>query len=129
MRDTIQFTINATGENSGQKFEGLFTAKVKLSHRETLREDEVYRTVLGQNPSEAGPDAASIARAVAYLTIRITDGPDWWKKSGSGLNLEDIDVLAAVNNGAVAAIKEERDAHLKKAEEAQPALKAKAAEE
>lgn len=123
MKDTVQFTVTVKGETTGRSFEGLFEAKVKLSHREVIKEDEIRRNVLGVNPNEAGPYAASIAGAVAYLTVRLTRSPDWFKQSNNGLDLEDENVLVAVNNSAVAAIAVERDAHIKEAELAQKELK------
>ncbi len=128
MNNKVQFSVECKGETSDRNFSGLFTAKTKLSHREVLKEDEVRRNVLGQNPQYAGEYAASVASAIAYLAVRLVDSPDWWKQSGGGLELEDENVLVEVNNAAVKAIKEEQDARVKAAEAAQGALKAKVTE-
>lgn len=123
MKDAVQFTVTVKGETTGRSFEGLFEAKTKLSHRDVIKEDEIRRNILGVNPNDASPYAASIAGAVAYLAVRLTRSPDWFKASNNGLDLEDENVLVAVNNSAVAAVAVERDTHAKEAELAQNALK------
>jgi phenylalanyl-tRNA synthetase beta subunit len=129
MKDTVQFTVNVTGDTSEQKFEGLFEVKTKLSHREVLKEDEIRRSVLGVNPADAGSYAGSIATAISFLSVRVTRSPDWFKASSNGLDLEDENILVEVNNAAMAAIAKERKAHSDAAEEAQKVLKAKAKEQ
>lgn len=129
MLPKVSFDVSVKGEESGKDYSGLFEVKTKLSLRDQLKEDEIYRNVLGANPQTAGGDAAAIAQALAYLAVRVTASPDWWRLSDNGRDLEDLDVLAAVNNGAVAAVKAERAAHQKKAVAAQGELKAKLAED
>lgn len=128
MKDRVQFTISVKGETSGRNFEGLFEVKTKLSHKEVLKEDEIRRNVLGTNPNDAGAYAASIAGAIAYLTVRLTKSPDWFKSSANGLELEDENVLVEINNRCVAAVAAEREAYIKEAQDAQVELRKAVAE-
>lgn len=123
MNDTVSYSVNVAGEESGRRFEGTFVVKVKLSHRETLKEDELYRAALGADAAGASGDARAIARAIAYLAVRVTKAPDWWRECNGGLDLEDLDVLAEVNNKAQEAVKKEREAYSKAAAEARGELK------
>ena len=123
---TVTFDIDQKGEVTGRSFIGTFTAKTKTSIMETLKEDQIYRRVLGENPQDAADDIKRIAMAYAYLQIRLTDAPDWWKDAGGGLGLEDLGVLAAVNNKAQEKIRLEYEKLTAEADKAKPELKAEA---
>lgn len=123
MKNTVKFTVDVKGEISGRQFQGVFETKVKLSHREALKEDEVRRTILGTNPGDASEFARQLAGALAYLAVRIIDAPTWWRQSNNGLDLEDSNVLVAVNNACIGAVGDEIEAHLKAAESAAVELK------
>jgi len=120
---TVQFVVNVTGSITQEKFEGLFEAKIFPSHRDTLREDEVRRSVLGMKSSEASEHAQSIATGIAFLTTRITKSPNWFSSSNNGIDLEDDNVLIEVHNACFGAITEEVTSLHKKAEEAKEKLK------
>jgi hypothetical protein len=107
LKSTVEFSVTCKGETTGKDYQGLFTAKTALSFRESLRQDETYRVILGVRPSEASDYAASIATAISYLSVRITQSPTWWKEAGNGLDLTgDENVLVAVNKACVEAIDE-----------------------
>lgn len=105
LREKVQFQIDIEGES--KRYQGLFEMKLKLSWRELAREDEVRRAILGVNSSEASPEMDGVARAAAYLSVRLTDTPTWWKEGGNGLELNDLNVLPAVHEAAVKAANDE----------------------
>lgn len=123
---TVTFDIDQKGEVTGKSFVGTFTAKTKTSIMETLKEDQIYRRVLGENPQDAADDIKRIAGAYAYLQIRLVDFPDWWKDSGFGLGLEDLGILATVNNKAQEKIRLEYEKLTADADKAKPELKEQA---
>ncbi len=96
-----------------------------LSFRETLREDELRRTVLGVNPEGASPFVASVAETIAYLSTRIVDAPGWWRDSKGGLELKDDNVLRAVNTAVTEAINKEFEKETAEADKAADHLKTK----
>ena len=123
---TVTFDIDQKGEVTGRSFIGTFTAKTKTSIMETLKEDQIYRRVLGENPQDAADDIKRIAGAYSYLQIRLVEWPEWWKDSAFGLGLEDLGVLAAVNNKAQEKIRLEYEKLTAEADKAKPELKAEA---
>jgi hypothetical protein len=123
---TVTFDVDKKGEVSGRSFVGTFIAKTKTSIMETLKEDQIYRRVLGENPQDAADDIKRIAGAYAYLQIRLVEWPDWWKDAGFGLGLEDLGILADVNNKAQEKIRLEYEKLTAEAEKAKPELKAEA---
>jgi hypothetical protein len=129
MKDSVTVNVKITGETTEEVFEGVFTAKVKLSHREVLRQDEIYRNTLGMKPAEASEYAAAIAQNIAYLTVRLTKAPPWFTESTNGLDLKDENVLAKVTEVVASAVTAEHTEHAKAAEEKQKALKDKLAAE
>ena len=120
----VSFDVKCKGDETEKDYEGLFKVKTKLSIKERLKEDEVRRSLLGVDSQNAGNEAVLIASAVAYLAVRLVETPDWWKASEGGLKLEDSNVLATVNNTAMAEIAKEYQKLSKKAEEAQVEIKA-----
>lgn len=127
MKDKVSFSVKLVGETSNKEFEGTFEVKTKLTHKDVLKEDEIRRTVLGVNPSDAGAYAASIATAIAYLSVRVVRSPDWFRFSNNGLDLEDENLLVEVNNRCIEAIDAERKTLVKEAEEAQKQIREQAA--
>lgn len=126
MKDFVTAYVKVTGDVSSEEFEGAFEAKVKLSTRELLREDEIYRNVLGQNPNSAGALAAALASQIAYLSVRVSKAPAWFTSAGNGLEFKDSNVLEAVVEKVKSLVDAEWDAHRKAAEEAQKPLKVEA---
>jgi hypothetical protein len=122
MINQVVFGIDVKGESTDRRYEGVFEAKTKLSHRESLKEDEVRRAILGVNSTEASEYAKSVAAAIAYLSIRVQKAPNWFKDSNNGLDLEDGNVLIEVNNACVKAIDEARASFLEAAEKAKKDL-------
>jgi hypothetical protein len=105
LKPTVDFSVQVKGELTAREYTGLFQAKTVLSFRESLRQDEIYRTTLGIRPNDAGDYAQSVATALSYLAVRLTgEIPEFWVKCNGGLDLKDDNVLVAVNKAAVDAI-------------------------
>lgn len=116
---SVPFDLDVVGESTESTFKGAFRAKVRLSFREQLRMDQIRRELLGPDPAgNASPDAAAFAIALAELSVRIVEAPEWWKEAKGGLDLEDENVLLEVWEKVKAILKEEAD---KKAEAAKAA--------
>jgi hypothetical protein len=124
IKQTVSFDVDIKGDVTGTQYPGVFKVKTKLSIKEKLKEDEIRRSILGVDSQNASPDAKAIAAAIAYLSIRVVDAPKWWLECGSGADLEDINVLADVNNLAMAEIAKEYEALSQEATKAQSVLKA-----
>ena len=101
MQDTVTFPVDVKGIDTEREYKGVFTAKVKLSMRESLREDENRRDLLGKRPESASQWANEVAAALAYLSVRITNSPEFWKDCNNGIDLEDSNVLVTVNNACM----------------------------
>jgi hypothetical protein len=102
LKPSVDFSVSVKGEVSGKDYTGLFTARTALSFKARLKEDEVYRITLGANPADASPFAQSVAQAFAYLAVRITESPSFWKESQGGLELGgDDNVLVEVHKACV----------------------------
>ena len=123
IKPTVDFNISVVGDTTGKEFVGSFSAKTKLSIREQLKENEVYREVLGTNGKDADEYSKTLASATSYLMVRVVSSPDWWKSLGFGLDIEDMNLLAAVNNSCRAAVQAEYKALEDLATDAEKALK------
>jgi len=97
------FSVNVTGETTGEVFPGVFKVKTRLSHRDALNRDQIRRSLLGPNPAGASPRAESIADIFSELGVRIVDAPSWWVNSDGGMELSDDAVVAEVYKQAMAA--------------------------
>ena len=118
LKSQVDFAIDIMGEITGNKYSGTFTVKTSLSMRETLKQDEIYRSIIGPDPSNAASNSRNIAAAISYLATHVIVSPDWWKKLQGGLECDDVNLIAEVNNKAQEVI----DAEYKKlADEAKKA--------
>jgi len=97
------FTVDVTGDRTGESLQGVFKAKTRLSHRERLLIDQLKRQLLGPQPAGTMPseDADSRADAFANLRVRLTESPSWWMNSNGGIELVDDNVVTAVFEKAV----------------------------
>lgn len=118
----VDFQIDVKGDMTDQGFAGSFTAKTKLSMRDQFRQDEIYRANLGVNSQAASDNCKRISAAIAYLAVHLVKVPDWWDKVGRGVDLEDVNVLAEINNKCQEAIEEEYKKLQTDAEAAEKAL-------
>ncbi len=111
------FTVNVTGDTSGENFRGVFRTKLRISFRDSLEKDRIRRQMLGDLPEGASIRANSIADIFSDLAIRIIEAPSWWTNSGNGMDLEDENVLGEVYRAAMQAGKEVVKAEEAKAKE------------
>lgn len=96
-KNEATFSIDAVGDITGKKYEGLFTVRCVLNMgQKHLMELERSR-LLGNyaNPTD---ELAGIAMILASLRAKIVDGPEWWKQSAGGNNLSDDNILLEVFN-------------------------------
>lgn len=124
IKNLVEFSVDVVGEVTGQSFVGVFSAKTKLSVREQLKQDELYRSLLGVDCQNASEEAKRLAFALSYLAARITVSPDWWKALEGGMKAEDVNLIAAVNNACIAAVDKEYEVLKNSASQAEAALKA-----
>lgn len=125
MKSEVSANVNIKGENTGNTYTGIFTAKTKLSYREMISQDALRRQILGPDPKNAAEAIWEHASLASYLQVRLIDAPDWWKQSNGGLDGPvgtDHNVLTTVFNTVAAKIEEEIKAHAKEAEDAQKQL-------
>lgn len=102
-----QFTVNTTGETTGDAYKGLFRVKTRLSHRDHLNRDRIRRDMLGANPDGASDRARSIAEIFSQLSVRVLDAPSWWANSENGIELADDNIVAEVYGEAIKAEQDE----------------------
>lgn len=117
------FQMKVKGDFTGEEWAGTFKMKLRLSYRETLRQDQLRRELLGPDPANnASEDARGIAQVFSFLAVYITEGPRWWGETNGGLDMEDNNVAPAVYEKAVARLAEVIAERNKTAEEARKAL-------
>jgi hypothetical protein len=93
---TVKFNIHLFGDKSGELFRGDFEAHKRLSHRQELLRDRLYREMLGTNPDFASPRAKDQAEMVAELKVSLVKCPVWFQECDYGLDLIDDSVLRKV---------------------------------
>jgi len=112
--ETEQFSVDVTGDNSGQKYYGTFDCLKRLTHGRQIARDRLIREILGPNPQDASTRARNQAEIVAQIQICLVSAPDWLKNARFGLELIDDNVIAEISDRIdeiqVKAIKEIREA-------------------
>lgn len=101
MKDTDFFTIDVQGDDSGKRWFGKFVVKTILSRKDRFLADEKRRLVLGADAVNASVDRATEAFMFGQLSVRVLESPTWWTESNGGLELPDLNVIAAVFNEAM----------------------------
>ena len=119
----VEFTINVTGETTGETFKGVFKAKPRLSHRDTLLQDQMRRDLLGPKPEAAGQAAVANSLVFSKVWIHLLETPSWWKEAGNGVDLLDESPVVAVYDQLTKIEKEAMEAAKKDGEEAAKTLK------
>jgi hypothetical protein len=115
------FTINVVAA-SGERWAGEFKIKTRLSHKDTLRQDEFRRQLLGGNAANASANALATAELFSTIWTHTLSAPKWWSSMADGLDLLDEEPVLEVFNQIVAARKAEQEELTKKAEAAKEAL-------
>lgn len=93
-----KFTIDIIGETTGKPWKGVFETKLRLSHREFLRQDMIRRELIGPVPQGTAPSprATNTAELLSFAQIHLKTVPQWWSMNGDGLDFEDDNVIGAV---------------------------------
>lgn len=128
MANEEKFTIDVIGETTEKSWKGIFKTKLRLSHRDQLRQDELRRDLLGKSPEAASPRAINQAEIFSMVLTHLIETPQWWTMNGNGLDLEDDNVVAEVY-GKILEAKVEAAKKLKGEAEAAKAELTKAAAE
>jgi len=123
------FTVNVTGETTGEQYPGKFKVKPMLTHRDSLRRDQYRRDLIGTQGGDAGPRAANIAEIFSKIWSHLLDAPKWWTEAGNGLDLVDEAPAVAVYEAVVKAEKDAYGQLQKEADGAREELKKVATEE
>lgn len=112
MKTSESFVVDVIGETTGKTWKGVFKTKLRLSHRDYLRQDEIRRQLLGANPNDASPRAQNTAELFSYISVHLLESPQWWSQSSNGLDHEDDNVIGSVY-AEISKLKEKEDADLK----------------
>lgn len=123
----VPFSIHEVGDVTEKTYTGEFRAKVRLSHRDQLRKDQVRREILGGQPGVPGDRALTTSMILSELAVRLTSVPEWWTDSAGGLDLEDDNVIGKVYDAAMKVEGDAVEAKKKKAEAEQKRLRDEAA--
>lgn len=91
----ITFDFEHIGEDTGQKYDGRFTVLCSLTvgQKHALA---LEKTRLLGNYANPTDDLAGLAIILANLRAKIIDGPNWWKQSNGGNNIEDESTLVSL---------------------------------
>jgi hypothetical protein len=126
MQKTVSFNVDITGSVSGEKYTGLFEAKVTLSYADMFREDSLRRQFLGGDSTNASAGVYEIAACAAALGVGVIKSPEWFKQSvycTEGAVGEDLNVLTEVYAAMKKKVSDVRDEIAKAAEAKRGALK------
>lgn len=119
------FTISVVGESTGETYRADFLCTRILSHRQHLLRDRLYREYLGgENPAFADEDSKTRARILSEINASLIQPvPQFWRESGSGLDLLDNNVLIDVHAGVIRAQNDAVQERMKKEEASKEKLK------
>ncbi len=116
------FTVKVKGDYSNEEWAGAFKMKTRLSYRETLKQDQIRRELLGPDPTNnASEDAKGIAQVFSFLGVYLISAPRWWTESNNGLDMADNNVAPEVYQKAIEKLAEsikEREAEAEAARKA-----------
>lgn len=95
------------GDVTGERYEGRFAVKDRLSHADHLWQDRTRRLLLGDAPGQQSVRATMTAEMLAQLAVRVLESPSWWSSSQdqtgvAGMTLEDENLLAEVYSKCMA---------------------------
>ncbi len=128
MANSEQFSIDVTGETTDKVWKGVFKTKLRLSHKDYLKQDEIRRGLLGEKPESASPRAQNTADLFSFVLIHLIEAPQWWSMNGNGLDLEDDNVIGEIY-GKIVELKVADQKKLKDKADADKAAIAKSAEQ
>ena len=121
--ETKEFHISVLGNKTGETFAGKFRTLRRLSHRQELARDRIYRDLLGEQPENASERAKEQAEVLSDIQVCLREVPAWFKEAGMGLDLVDDSILTEVWNQTVKARVEAIQEVQERAKEASDKLK------
>lgn len=86
------FVFEGVGADTGIKYDGKFTVKTILKIREK-HQLELEKTILQADTKSPTAGLRGISNILANLRVRIVDGPEWWRQSEGGSDLDDENIL------------------------------------
>jgi len=89
-------SVDVVGDVSEVRYVGVFKIKTRLSHRDSLRKDQIRRELIGTHSESVSNQAFSIAEAFSIISAHVVDAPQWWIAAGNGMDLEDNNVVEKV---------------------------------
>lgn len=126
--ETEQFSLDAVGELSDQKYYGTFDCLKRLTHAKQIARDRIIREILGPNAQDASNRARNQAEIVAQMQVCLIGAPDWLKNARYGLDLIDDNIISEISDRIdeiqLKAIKEIKEKGNKAKEALQEAVKA-----
>ena len=89
------FEFEEVGDTTGKTYNGKFISKciLNISEKRLL---EIEKTRLNADMSNPSGNLSAIATIISNLSVRIIEGPEWWRQSAGGLELQDENVLVAL---------------------------------
>lgn len=86
-------TLDSVGETTQSRFIGQFKIKRKLTHADRFQLERIYAQLLPSREREIEEELRLRAAAIAELSVRIIEGPEWWNGSKGGQLLVDSQPL------------------------------------
>jgi hypothetical protein len=86
------FSVDLTGEDTGQKYTGEFTVRcvLNMSGKHQLELEKTRLMADYANPSRG---LAGIAISLATIRARIVKAPEWWAETDAGAEILDENVV------------------------------------
>jgi len=118
---TTEITVKTT-LSDGTVLHGRFKIKTRLSNRDSLKLDEIRRSLLGDRSDMAAEGVNGLATVLSKIWVHTIDSPSWWQSAGNGLDFEDQGPIMDVFEAVVEAERQYSQELAKKAEEARKLL-------
>lgn len=83
------FTVSIKGSSTGRVWDGTFTFQVPTLRAESQIEKTRIRLNEGLSLSE---DIDFLHEMVAFLAHTLIETPEWWKRSGTTMDIHDLNV-------------------------------------
>jgi len=95
----VELHLDSTGEITKRPWIGVFKVKLLLTHAERFKFERKYKEFLPDDKN-IDDDTKFKASALAELSVRVVNAPDWWEGSQNGQLLVDAqpiyDLMVAI---------------------------------
>ena len=118
---TTEITVRTTLID-GSVLHGRFKIKLRLSNRDSIKLDEIRRSLLGDRSDLASEGVNGLATVLAKIATHVLESPSWWTASNNGLDLEEQGPVLDIYEAIIKAEKEYTQELSKKAEDAKKLL-------